>query len=292
VLGNVYSNGPITGAGNTITGNAVSAGPGGLIDDIHTTGDGLADSILDSAIDGDAYYDADITGTTVGGASYPSSSPQATTTLPIPDSLILEWEVEAAAGEIIASTDPRCDGDKYTIDSDVTLGPVKIECDVEIKKKTVVTLAGPIWIEGDLVIQNNPTIQVDLALSGKSIQVIADKPSDRDNSSTIKTQNSPTFKGAGDGSYVLLISYNTSSENGGGVKAIEIDNSSEGGDLVVYAAHGEILLQNNISLSEVSGYKLHLKNSAEAVYESGLTNLIFTSGPSGGYTVDDWEETY
>lgn len=84
-----------------------------------------------------------------------------------------------------------------------------------------------------------------------------------------------------------MISQNTSAENGGGESAIKIVNSAQG-DLLLYAAHGEILLQNNVELKEVTAYRVHLQNSAKVTYESGLANALFLSGPSGGYTLDKW----
>ena len=62
------------------------------------------------------------------------------------------------------------------------------------------------------------------------------------------------------------------------------------GKLLVYAGHGEINLKNDINLKEVTGYKITIQNNAQVVYESGLANLLFSSGPSGGYFVDSWKE--
>jgi hypothetical protein len=60
--------------------------------------------------------------------------------------------------------------------------------------------------------------------------------------------------------------------------------------LLVYAGHGKIVLQNGISLREVTGYRIEAQNSAEIIYESGLANILFTTGPSGGFTLSDWNE--
>jgi hypothetical protein len=58
----------------------------------------------------------------------------------------------------------------------------------------------------------------------------------------------------------------------------------------VYAAHGEVQLANNISLKEVTAYRIRLKNSAEVIYETGLASLLFNSGPGGGYSISSWAE--
>ena len=172
----------------------------------------------------------------------------------------------------------------------MTIGPVKIACDLIIdKSSTDLTLSGAVWVEGNITTKSGPTILVDPSLAGKSIPFIADNPGDRTTSSQIFIQNSALFQGAGEDSYVLMISQNSDAENGGSEVAITAGNNA-GGDLLVYAAHGEILLKNNISLKEVSGYRIHLQNFAKVIYETGLASLLFTTGPGGGYVVDGWWE--
>ncbi|MFQ5661944.1 MAG: hypothetical protein ACE5F2_01695 [Candidatus Paceibacteria bacterium] len=284
VVGNAYSNGPIQGEGSSLVdGDAISAGPSGLIDDIHTTGSAYAHTISDSEVDVDAYYQT-ISNTTVGGVPYPWSADQATSTLPISDETINQWEADAQAGGIINSPCP------YKIDSDVTIGPVKINCDLEIKGNHTTTLLGPIWVVGDIKITNSSIIRISPSLGSNSVAIIADNPSDRLESSQVKLSNSAEFFGSGtSGSYVLIISQNNSAENGEDEEAIDVKNSVSG-DILVYAGHGEIVLQNNITLKEATGYRIRLKNSAEVIYESGIANLIFTSGPSGEFNIDSWLE--
>lgn len=284
VRGNVYSNGPITGQNNNITrGNIVSATSTGLIDGIHATGTAYARTISDSTIDKDAYYQT-ISNTTVGGIEYPGSANQPTQGFPISDSLIDSWK-NSATSTVISSPCP------YKITSAATLGPAKITCDVEISGNNyTVTLAGMVWVEGNLIIKNSPTIKLSSALGNKSLAIITDKASNRLTSSKISIENSPVFENSGtEGSYILLLSMNNSSENSGSEVAIDFKNSASG-DVLVYAPHGEILIQNNIGLREVTGYKVHTKNSAEVTYEDGLANLLFDAGPSGSFSINEWKE--
>jgi hypothetical protein len=58
----------------------------------------------------------------------------------------------------------------------------------------------------------------------------------------------------------------------------------------VYAGHGEIELQNNTDLTEITAYRVRLINSTEVVYDTGLANSVFVTGPGGSYTVDTWQE--
>ncbi len=284
ITGNVYSSGTITASDNTIYGDAISAGATGLINNIHTTGSAYAHTIQNSEIDANAYYTVK-TNTTVDGTSYPNSPDQLTADMPISDGQIADLEADALAGGIISSPCP------YTINSDRTLGPVKITCDLEISGSPTVTLNGSVWVAGNILIQNSAVIRVSTGLGNKSVAIVADNPNNRMSSSQIDLKNSSQFFGSGSaGSFIFLISQNNSAELGGNEEAISMDNSSSG-SVVLYAGHGLINIQNSATLKEVTGYKLKVKNSANIIYNTGLTNTLFTSGPGGGYEIIGWKES-
>ncbi|MFH1956189.1 MAG: hypothetical protein ABIJ28_00880 [Patescibacteria group bacterium] len=284
VTGNVYSNGTVIGANsNIIRGSVVSAGPTGLINGSHATGTAFAHTISNSDIDGDAYYQ-NISGTTVDGTLYPNSPDQPITDMPIKDSKIDEWKAAAEAGGVINSPCP------YEIDSDITLGPIKINCNLEIDGDPEITLQGMVWVVGNINIKNTAIIRLDSSLGSQSLAMIADNPANRTTSSKIDLNNSVQFFDSGtDGSYVLMVSQNNSAELGGAQVAIDVDNSVNG-KLLVYAGHGEIRLSNSVSLKEVTGHRVRLRNSANVIYETGLASLLFQAGPGGAYTILSWEE--
>lgn len=283
ITGNVYSGGTVTGSGNTITGDVVSSGSSGFINNVHVTGSGYAHTIQSSTIDKDAYY-VTKTSTTVGGTSYPNSPDQPVVSLPISDDQIGQLENDALAGGVINSPCP------YKIISNTTIGPVKINCDLEISGSPTVTLAGSVWVVGDISIKNSAIVKVASSLGNTSVSLIADKPSDRSSGSTISLENSATFQGSGSASsYVFAISQNNSAETGGSNNAIEMENSANG-KVVLYAGHGQISINNSAQLKEVTGYKTIMKNSANIVYETGLVSTLFSSGPGGGWDISSWQE--
>jgi len=49
-------------------------------------------------------------------------------------------------------------------------------------------------------------------------------------------------------------------------------------------------ISSNGDIVAVTANKLILGSNAEINYDLGLTNSIFTSGPSGGYKIDSWKE--
>ncbi len=295
VRGNVFSNGSIrrVGGGNAIVyGDLISGGPSGLIDDMTATGSAWANTIRDSSIIGTAYYET-ISNTSYGAAVY-TTNEQPIASMPISDQKIDDWKQEIEdSGTVIESTDPRCSTGTYTLQANTTMGWLKIECNFVFKKQgggTTLNLTGPIWVTGNIDFQSGPEVQIDPSVGARSVQVIADNESNRTSSSRIIIGQGTTFSGSGSPkSYVLVISQNNHAESGGTTNAIDIGQSSAG-DLLIYASHGRVNMGNSISLKEVTGYKIILGNSAEIIYESGLVNLLFSSGPGGGFTISSWQE--
>ncbi|MFA5744634.1 MAG: pilus assembly PilX N-terminal domain-containing protein [Candidatus Paceibacterota bacterium] len=283
VTGNVFSGGSVIGGSeNDILGDVVSSGDDGLVYGIHATGSVYSHTIGNSSksttIDKDAYYHSSKTNTTVGGTSHPNSVDQSTAPLPISDDQISRWETIAAAGGTAT-----CHDGSYNISSgNVTLGPIKIPCDLNITNGPTVTINGHIWVTGNINVQNTATIKMAASLGAQNIALIADDPTDLMNGSRISVGNQTAFQNSGTpGSFIFLISQNKSAENGGEVAAFDLSNSASA--LVAYAAHGLIPLANSVSLKEVTAYKITLKNSANVTYDTGLPSVAFESGPGGSW---------
>src|SRR3990167_3203230 len=260
IQGNVFSNGPIVGQNsNLVKGDIISAGPFGSAAGVHATGTIYAHSISNSSADKDAYY-VNISSTTVGGALYPNSPDQATSSLPISDAQIDAWKTEAAVGGVHSSPCP------YNISGAVSMGPKKINCDLNISGSAVVTLDGPVWVSGNINFSNTADVKINPSLSDKSVAVVADKETNRSSSSRIFISNSVEFFGSGnDKSYILLVSRNNNAEGGGSTSAIDISNSANG-KVLLYAPHGLVYLSNNIIIKEASAHKIQLSNSAKVIY--------------------------
>lgn len=284
ITGNVYSGGSVIGSNqNYIYGDVISAGASGLVYGIHATSSVYAHTIGNASentiIDRNAYYAMSKVNTTVSGTSYPSSPDQATTSLPISDAQIDEWETLAAAGGTAV-----CSSGSYNISSgNVSLGPIKIPCSLTISNSATVTLNGHIWVTGNITIQNSAIIKMAPSFGIESVAIIADNPSNRLTSSKIAVKNSASFQNSGTpGSFVLLVSQNNSAESGGSEDAIELENNTSA--MIAYAAHGLIPLENSVSLKEVTAYKIHLKNSANVKYDTGLASVVFDSGPGASWS--------
>jgi len=289
VLGNIYANGPVTGAGNTVTGTVVSAGPSGLISGIYATQSLYAHTIQNSSTGGSAYYQigSGINLIGGGGALYPDSPDRATSSMPISDAQIAEWEADAVAGGTISGPCP------YKIITGVTIGPIKINCDLELSNSAVVTIAGPVWVNGNISFKNSAGVKLASALGSNSTAFIADKLTNRITASLITILNSTTFTDSGTaGSFLFLISGNTAQGMGpnGAVTAIDLANTASG-PVVLYSNHGMITLGNSSQLKSITGYLVSMKNSAQLIYDEGLESALFDTGPGGSWDVDVWKET-
>ncbi len=284
ITGNIHSAGPVIGAGNIVRGDVVSSGPTGLVDGILATGTVFSHNITNSTVGKDAHY-VNISGTTVTGTLYPGSADQPEAPFPIPDSQIAQWESDAAAGGTLS-----CTNGKYTVSFDMTLGPNKIPCNLEIKGSGItLTVAGPLWVTGNITTQVSPMIRMAAALGSSNVAVIADNPSDTTGSGIITIGQNTTFAGSGSpNSFVFMITQNNSAETGGNTNAIVMGQGSSA--LVAYANHGQITLQQSVGVIEVTAYKIILQNTANVVYDTGLPSVLFQSGPSGGYAVLSWKE--
>ena len=285
IAGNVFSSGPVIGSNtNDIYGSVVSSGLDGLVYGIHATSSVYAHTIgaagQSTRIDGDAYY-ATMINTTVSGASHPNSPDQPTANLPITDDQISEWEAIAEAGGTIDSCDRNGD---YTISSSVSLGPKKIACNLIIKSSSgVLMVTGTLWITGNITAQTGPTIKMDASLGSTNVAIIADNPSNTTGSGIITIGQSTIFQGSGSpGSFVFLISQNNSAESGGSTAALAMGQGASA--LVAYASHGLILLEQSVSVKEVTGYKIALSQSSNVIYDTGLPNTVFQSGPGGSWS--------
>ncbi|MDO8500142.1 MAG: hypothetical protein Q7S66_05850 [bacterium] len=283
-------------SGVTINGNA----NGHTIDDVTVggnvnafsyndgtvTGNINADSISECTINGNASYNSIINCSVVGNQVTPTTPPADPPVLPMPitEGQLDAWEQDAEDGGVISSPCP------YKPADGATIGPKKINCDVEIDGSNIVTLTGVLWISGNFEMKNSAQLILAPSFGSNSGVVIVDKQADRLTSSKVIIGNTAEISGSGQtGSYIMLASRNNSAEVGGAEEAVNIGNSSS--VAIYYAPHGLISLPNTIDVKEATGYKLQLRNSAAISYESGLANLQFSSGPTGSWKIKSWQET-
>jgi len=266
VYGNVFSNGNISCSNTSlITDTVIVAGLGNTISGAIIGGDLYVNTCNNSTISGDLYALVD---NSCSYSSFISQAPPDLIPLPISDAKITEWKQEAEAGGII--------GD-YNLagSSSDSLGPVKINGDLTLENNSELTITGTIWVTGNVNVKNDVIVHLSFDYGTLSGIFISD--------GIITLENDSRSSGSGQpGSYLLYIS--TSLAN----PAILTKNDIKAD--IIYTNNGWIAIENDVDVREVIGYGLYLKNDAKIIYEVGLANAVFTSGPGGSWQVQSWKE--
>jgi len=156
------------------------------------------------------------------------------------------------------------------------LGLVKIDGDMVLGNNSNLALTGTIWVTGTITFGNQPVIELDQnSYANLSGVIVVD--------GAVELMNNAELRGTGDpGSFLMLL------VTASGL-AIDAKNTADGS--VLYAPNGTIKVGNNINVREATAYGLEIGNNAEVVYETGLADSSFTSGPSAGWKVLTWVES-
>ena len=155
------------------------------------------------------------------------------------------------------------------------LGPKKIQGNLEIGGGSI-TITGPIHVTGNLLMNSSSDIYLSDSFGSTGTVIIVDGTITFDSSSRVfSTSSNP--KG-----YLMFFSTKTG-------PAIEV-NSSASSSAIVYAPNGTIAINSSAQLISIVAKHVELRSSASIVYDQGLANANFTSGPSGGWQIGTWKE--
>ncbi|MFA5773591.1 MAG: hypothetical protein WC908_02885 [Candidatus Paceibacterota bacterium] len=279
VIGNVYSNGNITGENNAaITGTAISTGTiSGMTIGTGTTGNAKAHTVNNSTIRGINYCQ---TGTGNNKACDTSQPDPIATIMPISDQNILDWKEEASVG------DPHVGN--YLLDSNNTasLGPKEITGNFTIDGNAILTITGTIWVHGNITINNNAIVKLSNSYGVNSGVIVAD--------GNVNFTGNNRFEGSGQtGSYILLVTTSTCpvgpSCGGDSTNAITIGNNANA--VILNAQQGTISFLNNAQVNEATAKTIVAENNTIITYLEGLADVNFSSGPSGSWGIDSWQES-
>lgn len=272
IIGSVFSNGNVTGSNSaTIDNDVIIAGNGHGINGMDVGGSVLAYSCYNSAIIGNLTTVSTIPAD-FNTCTYANHYTQTNEITPQPPSIsqneIDDWKNDAEDGGTIS--DLTLSGSQT-----MSLGPKKISGNLSLSNSSILTLTGAVYVTGNITISNSAKIKLDSSYGSLSGVILSD--------GTISPSNSSTLQGSGQtGSYLLVLSTDTSDS------AITVGNSASGA--IFYTSAGGVTVSNTFSAREVTGYKLIMSNNATITYESGLANILFSSGPSGGWKVKSWQE--
>lgn len=234
---------------------------------LNVNGDVHANTIEKLTIGKDAYFQT-IISSTVAGAQHSGSADPPPKVFPISDANVLDWKSQVDKPETTINND--------IINCVSTLGPVKIAGNLTLDpaKNCTTTVKSPIWITGNLTANNKNTFKLDSSYGATSGIIIVDGKVDMDNNNH--------FDGTGTGSSLLMVLSNYDSRSDG-ISAIHIKNNGNTG--VFYAGTGIIEPGNNNTFKELTAWRIKLVENSTIDYETGLSSTLFTSGPSGSYSL-------
>lgn len=280
VIGNVYASGPIVGQNNSyITGTVVSAGADGLIDGVDTIGmDGVGDAYAHTVNNVSVARDLFCQEGTGNNKSCNTSQPDPPERdFPYDEDDIAEWQTRASEGTVVT-------GDQV-LSGTLSIGPAVYTGNVTFDTNADITLTGTIWIQGNVDTNNNATITLHEDYDDAGEIIVVD--------GVTHLTNNVSFSGTGEeGSYILLASTSECPDVGtcnGGKSAIQLDNNV--GTVILSAQEGTVFFSNNSGAVAATAKTIALDNNAEIVYEQGLIDARFDTGPAGTFGINEWGES-
>lgn len=227
-------------------------------------GNAYANTINGTTIEKDAYYQV-LTDSVVKGSKYPNSADPPPKVLPLSDENIQEWKNIAEGNGVVT-------GDINTCVS--VLESKKYVGNITFNNNCSVTVKSPVWITGSLNMGNSNHLKLDSSYGASSGVIVVDQPAVLDNNNK--------FDGTGvSGSILLLLSTYDSRVNN--IPAIKVNNNGNTG--VLYAGRGILEPGNNNNFRELTAWGIRIVNNSTVTYDIGLSSVLFTSGPSGSYSI-------
>lgn len=237
------------------------------------TGDAWADMVNNTTVTGNLYCQ---TGTGNNKACNTSKSDPVPSAMPISQGNIDEWKSDATAG-----------GSTSTINltgvTVMNLGPKKINGNLTLNNSTRLNITGTIYVTGDIIVDGTAKIYVDSSLGSASGIIVTD--------GKIVIAGSGGIYGSGTaGSYVVLstTSQCPSGAGCGGSSAVSVSGTA--GSVVLSAPDGTVSFSGSAEVKSVVAKTMIMSGTTHIVYDSGLANMEFNSGPSGAWTVSSWKE--
>ncbi|MCX6786416.1 MAG: hypothetical protein NTU85_01175 [Candidatus Kaiserbacteria bacterium] len=191
-------------------------------------------------------------------------------TMPLSDGNIQEWKDEATAGGVI-------NGD-YHVDWDGdTLGPKKITGNLLVDGGGTLTISGTLWVVGNITVTGGGKVKLASSYGANDGAIVSD--------GRVTVDGGGKFEGSGQtGSYPFLITTSTCPSGSGCNGANAILLSGGGGAVALIAQNGTVYINGNGEIKAVTAKQVKMDGGGHLIYDSGLINANFSSGPGGSWT--------
>ncbi len=196
---------------------------------------------------------------------------------PISDGNIQDWKDEATAGGVIVGNQTYGGADTAVI------GPGKIEGDLNVGAGAVVTVAGTLYVTGDITVNGGASLRLALSYGSDPGVIVSD--------GNIKMSGGGTISGnGGSDSYVLVVTTSDCPDGPGcgSTSAVEVSGGTD--SVILNAQQGTIKFTGGAIANQATAYKISMSGGTQINYLTGMADINFSSGPSGGWNVDSWSE--
>ncbi|MFH1455080.1 MAG: choice-of-anchor R domain-containing protein [bacterium] len=197
--------------------------------------------------------------------------------MPVSEANIDQWKTEAIAGGTYSGN--------FNVDWDGDiLGPRKITGNLTVNGGGTLMITGTVWVQGYIVVTGGGKIKISPSLGGNSAIILSDK--------YVNVDGGAQFEGSGTaGSYPVVVSTSicpNATPCATNNSAISLSGGS--GAVVLTAPYGKVNINGGSGARSVCGDSIYISGGGSVTYETGLANLSFSSGPSGGWNISGWKE--
>jgi hypothetical protein len=237
------------------------------------TGDAWANTVTNTTVTGALKCKS---GTGNNKACNTGFADPVTVPYPISDGNIEDWKEQATAGG--ATTTVNIGGVTSR-----TLGPIKINGDLIVGASGKLYITGPIYVTGIIKFEGASKVYVDPSLGSASGVMVSDGAVDIGGSAAVYGSGTA-------GSYVFLISNKTCTtvSNCSSNPSIKVEGAA--GAVVLNATRGSVKFSGSAGARAVVAKMMIMEGATSLVYETGLADVNFSSGPSGSWVRQSWKE--
>ncbi|HEV2601588.1 MAG TPA: polymer-forming cytoskeletal protein, partial [Candidatus Babeliales bacterium] len=185
-------------------------------------------------------------------------------------------------GGVAVMSDLQVDGSvTITGGGKLTVGPLRVNGDLDVE--STMSMTGTVYVLGNVTIGSGATLKLDAGYGANSGVLISD--------GYATVSGGSSFSGSGQStSFPLLITTSTCPSGTGCGSNNAINFNGGAGAVVLVAQNGTINMSGGTGAEALTAKEIDVSGGATITYNSGLANLNFSSGPSGGWNITSWKE--
>lgn len=210
-------------------------------------------------------------GNTNNKACNTSRSDPTPSAMPLSDGNIQDWKDDAVSGGTQT-------GNVTVGFAGATMGPQKIVGNLTVNGGGTLTLSGTLWVTGNITVTGGGKVRLAAAYGANDGALVTD--------GYVTVNGGATFSGSGtSGSYPFLITTSSCPADPGCAGNPAVTLSGGAGTVAIVAQDGTVNISGGSALKAVTARQVYMTGGAELIYDTGLVNSSFYSGPGGSYAL-------